>query len=60
MAFDNQLGKGKDWRKPYYDCRRFDWTCRAHGSCGYCENRRTFANKRRAPITIKEEYDNIL
>jgi hypothetical protein len=57
MAFDNQLGRGKDRRKPYYDTRRFDWTCRNHGSCGYCEDRRTFANKRRSPIIILEELD---
>ena len=50
MAFDNQLGKGKDWRKPYYDCRAFDWSCRHGGSCTWCEGRRTFKNKRREPI----------
>ena len=54
MAFDNQLGKGKDRRRPYYDSRQFDWTCRNHGSCGWCEGRRTFKNKRRAPIVIDE------
>jgi len=49
MAFDNQLGKGKDWRKPYYRSARFDRTCRNHGSCGWCEGNRRFANHRRLP-----------
>jgi len=49
MAFDNYLGKGKDWRKPYYDSRQFDWTCRNRGSCNWCSSNRTFANKRRIP-----------
>lgn len=50
MAFDNQIGRGKDRRKPYRDSRRFDWSCRHGGNCGYCSNNRQFANKRRAPI----------
>lgn len=54
MAFDNQLGRGKDRRRPYYDSRNFDSSCRHGGSCNYCRNRRTFANKRRAPI--EEEF----
>lgn len=55
MAFDNQLGKGKDWRKPYYPyCQQVDWTCRNGGSCKWCSEGRQFANKRRAPIEDNE------
>ena len=50
MAFDNQNPSRKDWRKPYYDSRRFDWQCRHQGSCTYCERNRQFANRRRAPV----------
>lgn len=58
MAFDNQLGKGKDWRKPYYDSRAFDWTCRNHGSCGWCEGARTFASHRRQPADQATKHYN--
>jgi hypothetical protein len=51
MAFDNQLGRGKDWRKPYYDlARRSDWQCRHGGSCTWCSRNRQFVSKRRMPI----------
>ena len=61
MAFDNQLGKSKEWRKPYYDSRRFDWTCRGKdGPCDWCSGNRTHRNRRREPITFIEEmnYEN--
>jgi len=56
MAFDNQLGKGKDWRKPYYRSKSFDRTCRNHGSCEYCANSRTFNSKRRTPLVFPGEF----
>jgi hypothetical protein len=58
MAFDNQLGRGKDRRKPYYDSRQFDWTCRNHGGCGWCESNRTFANHRRIPADEAPKHYN--
>ena len=50
MAFDNQLGRSKERRKPYYDSRRFDWSCRHQGSCDWCSGNRTHKNRRREPI----------
>ena len=58
MAFDNQLGKGKDRRKPYRDSRSFDWQCRHGGSCDWCSNNRQFASFRRVPIV--EEYNALI
>ena len=58
MAFDNHLGKGKDWRKPYYNSSNFDWSCRNHGSCGWCESRRTFKNLRRMPADTAPRKNN--
>ena len=40
MAFDKKYPNRKDWRKPYYDSRRHDWSCRNHGSCDYCRGNR--------------------
>jgi len=42
------IKSGKEHRKPYYDSRRFDFSCRNHRSCGYCYDNRTFSNRRRA------------
>lgn len=30
----------KTWRKPYRGSRRFDPSCRSHGSCTFCLNGR--------------------
>lgn len=38
------------FRKSYQGTRRWDWSCRNHGSCGYCADNRAFKAKRRAPI----------
>jgi len=36
MGFDKNYENRKDWRKQYQDSRRFDPSCRNHGSCGHC------------------------
>lgn len=58
MAFDNYYPNRKDWRKPYYKSKVFDWTCRNHGACSYCKNNRLFVNRRREPIleTLSGRY----
>jgi len=41
-----------------FDSRRFDWSCRNHGSCGYCErNRLHFDKKARAKSNLAEQSD---
>lgn len=48
MAFDKDYPNRKDWRKPYITgSKRFDRTCRNHGSCGYCEGNRLYSSKKR-------------
>lgn len=66
MAFDNLYPNRKDWRKPYYDSRRFDWSCRStnpnhggRGNCGYCRNGKTFFDRKKrraADLDLKEYY----
>lgn len=50
MSLDKGIANGREHRKPYYDSRRFDWTYRCHGSCGWCRenrlHRRTKENDR--------------
>lgn len=38
---DKAIEHGKEKRKPYRRSKRFDRSCRNHGSCGYCEGSRT-------------------
>jgi len=50
MSFDKKYPKSKDARrrmKRYRDARDHDRSCRNHGSCAYCEGRRTFNTERR-------------
>ena len=54
MSLDKAIFYGKEHRKPFYDSRRFDRTCRNHGACGYCRNRRLFKNKRREQVSIEK------
>ena len=47
MSFDKDYPNRKDKRKPYRNSKRFDRTCRNHGSCLWCERNRTLNAKRR-------------
>ncbi len=53
MSFDISYKNRKDHRQEYFGSKRFDRSCRNHGSCGYCTGNRLFANKKRAPIIEK-------
>ena len=57
MALDKAIKSGKEKRKPYYDSKRFDSSCRNHGRCGYCEGNRTYAVTKSKMIS---EYDETL
>ena len=34
-------------KHPYSGSKKFDYSCRNHGSCDYCRENRLHANKRR-------------
>ena len=40
MSLDKAIASGKEKRKPYMRSRRFDRTCRNHGSCSWCMDNR--------------------
>lgn len=46
MSLDKAIEHGKEKRKPYRKSKRFDTTCRNHGSCPYCESNRTHNYKK--------------
>lgn len=59
MSFYKNYPNRKDWRKQYYDSRRFDTSCKNHKSCSYCESERLFKRKKlekEANDEIKEFY----
>lgn len=45
MSFDKHMGK--EHRKPYQGSKRYDRTCRNHGSCPSCLSNRVISNRRR-------------
>ena len=59
MSLGKAIYYGKEHRKPYYDSRRFDWSCKCNGSCGYCRANRLFNNYARmtyADLTSEDLY----
>jgi len=38
-------------KQPYTGSKRFDVTCRCHGSCLYCRDNRTYSAKHRAQLS---------
>ena len=43
---DKAIDNKKEYRKPYRGSKRFDHSCRNHGSCSYCEGNRTIFDKK--------------
>ena len=57
MSLDKAIVHGKENREPYRKSKRFDGTCRNHGSCPWCYHNRTarWRSKRKvADETIRE------
>jgi 5-methylcytosine-specific restriction endonuclease McrA len=42
----------KTLRKPYTKSKRFDKTCRNHGSCAYCKSNRMYSTKKRLVAAV--------
>lgn len=40
MSLDKAIEHGKERRKPYRGSKAFDYTCRNHGGCTWCEENR--------------------
>ena len=46
MALYKAIQSGKEKRKAYRGSKAFDYSCRNHGTCGYCEDTRTFSDRK--------------
>lgn len=44
-------------KKPYRGSRRFDRTCRCHGSCNWCRSNRTIQEQRSALAARAQERE---
>lgn len=42
MSLNKAIFHKKEKRTPYYDSRRFDYTCRNHKSCKWCFRNRIY------------------
>jgi hypothetical protein len=57
MSLDKRIAKGEEKRKPYFDSRRFDSTCRNHGTCPWCHGNRTHKNKKQEISCEQQEKE---
>lgn len=62
MSLDKAITYKKEFRQHYRKSKRFDRTCRNHGSCPYCHNNRRAHDKRieiRAKQIMEEDTDTL-
>lgn len=57
---DKSIKHGKEYRKDYYKSKRFDRSCRNHGSCDRCRDNRILKNSEKERLAKKdiETYNN--
>ena len=44
-------------KRPYTGSKRFDTSCRCHGSCGYCRNNRLHSTQQRRSAADEQLRD---
>ena len=57
MSLDKRIAKGEEKRKPYFDSRKFDYSCRSHGTCPWCHGNRTHKNKKQEISCEQQEIE---
>ena len=43
MGLEKAIEHGKEHRKRYRGSKRFDWSCRNHNGCPWCEGNRMYS-----------------
>ena len=46
MSLDKAIQHHKEYRKPYRRAKAIDPSCRNHGGCKWCEENRTYKNRK--------------
>lgn len=61
-SFYKHYPNRKDWRKPYWDSRKYCKSCTAHGSCPHCREGRLRYKKIAKDIyeEMMEDYEDYL
>lgn len=59
MSLEKAIEHKKEKRKAYRGSKRFDHSCRNHGSCGYCESNRTIFDKK-ARMRVEGQENEVL
>lgn len=54
MSMEKAIQHGKEKRHPYYGSKRFDASCRPHGTCGFCLGNRMHSDRKREPVEDEE------
>jgi len=57
MSMERAIEHGKEHRRRYYDSRRFDWSCKNHGSCPWCWGNRAYQRRREDEAAMSEIED---
>ena len=47
MSLEKGIRFGKEHRRPYWDSRALNKTCRCHGSCPYCSKNRKYKHNKK-------------
>jgi 5-methylcytosine-specific restriction endonuclease McrA len=55
---DKSIQHNKEYREEYRKAKRFDRSCRNHGSCPYCQGNREHSNKKRELSAKEKEKEN--
>jgi len=55
MSLDKAIEHGKERRKPYRGSKAFDYTCRNHGGCPWCEENRKHKFRDKHPQEREEQ-----
>ena len=58
MSLDKAIQRGKEKRSQYRKSKRFDKTCRNHGSCSHCQSDRLHSTKCKEPLPEEPTEDN--
>lgn len=59
MSLEKAIEHGKETRKDYFGSKRFDKTCRCHGSCPWCQRNRKHNEKKRE-VAFKQRLEEVI